>query len=77
MRYAAERDGENQRYTKNPATWLNKACWRDQTPSSSGHPREGPPARRQFDRSALAQMHDDDEFDEVVARIQQRTNERG
>ncbi|MGD9541833.1 MAG: helix-turn-helix domain-containing protein [Methylocystis sp.] len=77
MRYAAERDGENPRYTKNPATWLNKACWRDQTPSSSGHPRDGVPARRQFDRSALAQMHDADEFDEVVARIQQRTSKRG
>lgn len=77
MRYAAERDGENPRYTKNPATWLNKACWRDQTPSSCGCPRDGGPVRRQFDRSALAQMHDDDEFDEVVARIQQRTNERG
>lgn len=77
VRYAAERAGQDPRYTKNPATWLNKACWRDQAPSSSGHPRDGASARRRFDRSALAQMHDDDEFDEVVARIQQQISKRG
>jgi hypothetical protein len=77
MRYAAERDGEDPRYTKNPATWLNKACWEDQTPSSRGVPRDGPPERRRFDRSAVAQLHDDGDFDEVLARIQQRRNERG
>jgi hypothetical protein len=75
-RYAAERGGEDPRYTRNPATWLNKACWNDQTPSSRGFPRNGPPERLQFDRSAVAQLHDDGDFDEVLARIQQRRNER-
>ena len=34
MRYAAEREGEDQRYTENPATWLIKNCWTDQRPTS-------------------------------------------
>jgi len=72
MRYAAERDGEDPRYTKNPATWLNKACWRDHTPSPTGLPRDGPLQRRQFERSAVGQLHDDGDFDEILARLQQR-----
>lgn len=30
MRYAAERDGQDPRYTKHPATWLNSDCWLDE-----------------------------------------------
>src|SRR4051812_20929516 len=29
MRYAAERSGENPKYTKHPATWLHAGCWQD------------------------------------------------
>jgi hypothetical protein len=29
-RYAAERDGQDPRYTKHPATWLNGECWKDE-----------------------------------------------
>jgi hypothetical protein len=29
-RYATERDGEDRRYTKHPATWLTKGCWDDE-----------------------------------------------
>jgi hypothetical protein len=29
MRYAAERTGEDDKYTKHPATWLNAECWKD------------------------------------------------
>jgi hypothetical protein len=37
MRYAQERDGQEPKYTKYPATWLNDGCWEDE-PS--------PPARQ-------------------------------
>jgi hypothetical protein len=29
-RYAAERQGQDGQYTKNPATWLNGECWADE-----------------------------------------------
>jgi hypothetical protein len=44
LRYAAEREGQEPRFTKHPATWLNGACWRDeQQPQQPGlhHPRSG------------------------------------
>lgn len=34
-RYAIERGEENPKYTKHPATWLNKGCWTDE---ASGAP---------------------------------------
>src|SRR5262249_31936110 len=34
LRYAAERDGQDQKYTKHAATWLNGGCWADEEPSS-------------------------------------------
>jgi hypothetical protein len=30
MRYAAERSGQDPKYTKHPATWLNGSCWLDE-----------------------------------------------
>lgn len=30
MRYAAERQGQNPRFTKHPASWLNAGCWDDE-----------------------------------------------
>lgn len=30
MRYAAERSGQDPRYTKHPSTWLNGGCWADE-----------------------------------------------
>ena len=77
MRYAAEREGEDQRYTKNPATWLIKNCWTDQRPTSRGSPRDGPVEHRHFDRSIVAQLHDDDDFDEALTRVHQHRNKRG
>jgi hypothetical protein len=29
-RYALERRGQDPKYTKHPATWLNKGCWEDE-----------------------------------------------
>jgi hypothetical protein len=34
QRYAVERRGQEQRYTKHPATWLNGGCWEDETPGT-------------------------------------------
>jgi hypothetical protein len=39
MRYAAQRDGEDARFTKHPATWLNGKCWMDEPPPNGGRPR--------------------------------------
>jgi hypothetical protein len=39
-RYAAERQGQDERYTKHPATWLNGKCWLDEPsllPATGGH----------------------------------------
>jgi helix-turn-helix protein len=30
MRYAAERSGQDPKYTKHPATWLHGQCWQDE-----------------------------------------------
>jgi hypothetical protein len=32
QRYAAERAGQDPKYTKHPATWLNAGCWQDEMP---------------------------------------------
>jgi hypothetical protein len=37
-RYAAERADQDPRYTKHPATWLNKGCWADEPASDGGPP---------------------------------------
>lgn len=55
MRYSAERSGEDPKYTKHPATWLNGKCWEDeqlpprpQGPSGGGdqRPRRSEPSLR-------------------------------
>jgi Helix-turn-helix domain len=33
QRYAGERAGQDPRYTKHPATWLNGGCWEDEPPA--------------------------------------------
>jgi hypothetical protein len=35
-RYANERAGEDPKFTKHPATWLNKGCWEDEASSPNG-----------------------------------------
>jgi hypothetical protein len=34
QRYAAERQGQDQKFTKHPATWLNAGCWEDEAPGA-------------------------------------------
>lgn len=76
VRYAAKRAGEDPRYTKNPATWLNKACWNDPPSASFPLSRAGPRPLRPFDRSALVRLHDEADVDEVLERIRQQTTRR-
>jgi hypothetical protein len=39
MRYAQERHGQDPKYTKHPATWLNGGCWDDEpAPQHRGRP---------------------------------------
>ncbi len=40
MRYAAERDGEELKFTKHPSTWLNGECWLDEPAPSNGDTNE-------------------------------------
>ena len=77
MRYAAERDGEDPRYTKNPATWLTKACWNDPSLPVRALSRDGPHQSNPFDRSIVEQLHDDDDFEEVLSRLQHQRDQRG
>lgn len=46
MRYGAERDGQDPKYTKHAATWLNDGCWADEPtpepPPNSGQPVTAP-----------------------------------
>ena len=41
QRYAVERKGQDQHYTKHPTTWLNGGCWEDETPSGAVIDQEG------------------------------------
>ncbi len=77
IRYATDRRGEDPRYTKNPATWLNKGCWNDSSPSVRAYPKDGPRQSNPFERSIVTQLHDDDDFEEVLSRLQQQRDQRG
>lgn len=56
MRYAAERTGEDVRFTKHPATWLNGQCWLDEPETTIGkvgkRPAD-PEAQRRTDQAAV------------------------
>lgn len=41
-RYAAARAGQDAKFTKTPAAWLNSDCWLDQPATNSGHVPLGP-----------------------------------
>jgi hypothetical protein len=77
IRYAAERAGENTRYTKHPATWLNKGCWSDPPVTPREFPEERLSVNTHTSGSIRARMHGDDDYDEVLMRIQQQRNKRG
>jgi hypothetical protein len=62
QRYAVERGGQEPKYTKHPATWLNKGCWEDEAPGAPVIDESGqlvayeqpPPQQRQGDRGVAA-----------------------
>ncbi|MFH0295672.1 helix-turn-helix domain-containing protein [Bradyrhizobium sp. 31Argb] len=53
MRYAAERSGQDPKFTKHPGTWLHGQCWQDEpaapitsTIDADGRPMASPPPSR-------------------------------
>jgi hypothetical protein len=78
MRYAAERSGQEQRYTKHPSTWLNGGCWADEpsrpvgpTIDQDGNPVLQAPGRAQGQAPAFGKQ-----FTEALAAAR-RLTERG
>jgi hypothetical protein len=59
MRYAAERTGEPERFTKHPATWLNGQCWKDAPAASAGRPKTN--AEKLMEQCGLVARGPDDE----------------
>jgi hypothetical protein len=72
LRYAAERREEDPRYTKHPATWLNKGCWSDATPPPRERPFSGENASSRFGKSIATQSHGEDDLTEVLNRIREQ-----
>ena len=62
MRYAAERMGEPERFTKHPATWLNGQCWKDAPAASAGRPKTN--IQKIMEQCGLAPGSDDEEIDQ-------------
>jgi hypothetical protein len=61
LRYGAERTGQEEQYTKHPATWLNNECWRDE-PAEVGPPISDPrPRSSSWTETALKGFTDADE----------------
>jgi hypothetical protein len=46
MRYAAEREGEDAKFTKQPATWLNAEAWLNERPPAAPRATSSQPASR-------------------------------
>jgi hypothetical protein len=69
-RYAGERAGQDPKYTKHPATWINGGCWEDEPPAGAIIDQEGnlvaveqpPPQRKRTGYTAIA--------DELIAELE-------
>jgi hypothetical protein len=65
-RYAGERAGQESRYTKHPATWLNGGCWHDEPAARAdgppiidgvtGEPVAAAPSRRRNEPKTWAEL---------------------
>jgi hypothetical protein len=62
MRYAAERTGEPERFTKHPATWLNGQCWNDAPAASAARFKTN--VEKIMEQCRLASGSDDEEIDQ-------------
>lgn len=58
-RYAAERAGEDDKFTKHPATWLNGQCWLDEAKAGAQSPAPTKPG---------ASTYGDPHVDKLVAK---------
>lgn len=56
MRYSAERSGEEDRFTKSAANWLNGECWRDESVPRIRQPRTGAPPKSKADSAIEGMM---------------------
>ena len=60
LRYAAERTGQDPKFTKHPATWLNNECWLDEAaPAPTPAPAHRPAAANVWDAFQLSDYRDD------------------
>jgi len=64
QRYAVERQDQDPKYTKHPATWLNGGCWEDEAPGAPVIDEHG-------NVVAFEQPQQQQEEDDVYARYQQ------
>jgi len=48
-RYAESRAGEDPKYTKHPATWINGGCWKDEIPRKVEHGKPDSKGRARLD----------------------------
>lgn len=55
--YAAERSGEDTKFTKYPATWLNKCSWQNQKDVPHDQHRNNISAKPKFKNGALAALY--------------------
>jgi len=74
MRYANERGSEDPRFTKHPATWLRKACWRDPPKPRDRQPE--PTRGGWLNRSTSLSGLSNEDFDDVLSRIQHQRQRR-
>ena len=65
------------RYTKHAATWLNKGCWSDPPITPRVLPEERLSMNVHTNASIRAWMCGDDDYDEVLKRVQEKRNKRG
>jgi hypothetical protein len=63
--YARQRAGQDPRYTKHPATWLNAECWKDEAPAA---PAVGHASAMAGILRAVTGPSRDDEITEAAAR---------
>lgn len=70
--YARERAQQDPKFTKYPATWLNKGCYDDEPDQSPGQPPQLRAVGDDYQWPAGARQPTDDLFDRAMARARAR-----